>query len=56
MTDREAMLALAAREPEPFRQVALKHADYVAHDAWNRRRNAALQHARAVARELDAAA
>lgn len=46
MTDREAMFALAAPEPEPFRQVALTHADYAARRAHNRRRNEALKHAR----------
>ncbi len=45
MTDREAMLALAAPEPEPFRQVRWKADDYRRWDAWNRRRIKALIHA-----------
>ena len=46
MTDREALLALAASAPEPFRQVRLKREDYLRWDKWNRRRVAALLYVR----------
>lgn len=46
MTDREALLALAAPQPEPFRQVRPTAADNARWQAWHDRYNAALLCAR----------
>jgi hypothetical protein len=45
MTDREALLALAASEPEPFRQVRPSAEDNARWQAWNDLRIKALLHA-----------
>jgi len=47
MTDREAMLALATPEPEPFKQVYPSVEDDERWQVWHDRYNAALAHARA---------
>jgi hypothetical protein len=51
MTEREALLALAAPEPEPFRQVWPSSEERAAWQAWNARRIEALR----LARELERA-
>lgn len=47
MTDREAMQALAAPEPEPFTQTYPTPADNARWQVWHDAYNAALRHARA---------
>lgn len=47
MTDHEAMMALAASEPEPFEQVRPNAADHARWQTWHDNYLAALRHARA---------
>lgn len=46
MTDREAMFALAASEPEPFHQVRPNAADNARWQAWHERYIEAIAHAK----------
>jgi hypothetical protein len=53
VTEREALVQLGLPEPEPFRQVRMKPADYERWDEWNARRIEALAIARSLAPAVD---